>query len=50
MSGIIRRGHLILVAAFGKRVANPPMTAEERRKAEVVARARAAVEARKQGR
>jgi hypothetical protein len=24
MSRIIRRGHLILVAAFGKRVADPP--------------------------
>jgi hypothetical protein len=41
MSGVIRRAHLVLVAAFGKRVADPPMTRQERERAEALARARA---------
>jgi hypothetical protein len=42
MSRIIRRGHLILVAAFGKRVANPPVTAQEQRIADARRRAKEA--------
>jgi hypothetical protein len=40
VSRLIRRGHLILVTAFGKRIADPPMTPRERRLAEARQRAR----------
>jgi len=48
VSKIIRRGHLILVAAFGKRIADPPvlpMTERDKRIADARRRAREAREA-----
>lgn len=42
MSGIIRRAHLVLVAAFGERIADPPThrRRREEERAERIKRAR----------
>jgi hypothetical protein len=40
VSKVIRRAHLVLVAAFGKRIADPPMSERDRKRAEALARAR----------